>query len=125
MIWDIIGWIGVALIVLGAIMDLIASIGMHRFRNFYLRLHAATVGMIGGAFYPLIGLGLLSLSLEYLGITRYYIAGISFVSALFVLLTAPVGSHVLARAAHRAGIKPEPINVDRLQEDMERGVMEE
>lgn len=123
MVLEIIGWIGLGLLALGAVMDVIAALGMNRFKNFYLRLHAATIGVVGGAFYPLIGLGLLSLSLEQLGVTRFYIAGLSFTSAFFVLITAPVGSHVLARAAHRFGIRPEPIAIDRLREDKEKGVM--
>ncbi len=122
MILEVIGWIGIGLLAIGALMDVIAAIGINKFKNFYLRLHAATVGIIGGAFYPLLGLGLLSLSLEQLGVVRFYIAGISFTSAFFVLITAPVGSHILARAAHRVGVMPEPIGVDRLKEDREKGV---
>ncbi len=122
---DIVGWVGLALVALGGLMDLIASIGMHKFKNFYLRMHAATVGMIGGAFYPLIGLGLLSLSLTELGATRFYLAGVSFVTAFFVLITAPVGTHVLAKAAHRYGVVLEPVRVDRLKEDREEGVFRE
>ncbi len=122
MILEVIGWIGISLLAIGALMDVIAAIGINKFKNFYLRLHAATVGIIGGAFYPLLGLGLLSLSLEQLGVIRFYIAGISFTSAFFVLITAPVGSHILARATHRVGVMPEPIGVDRLKEDREKGV---
>jgi hypothetical protein len=51
---DIIIYLGLALIGLGALADLIASIGMHRFKNFYLRLHATTVGTIWGAVFPII-----------------------------------------------------------------------
>lgn len=121
MVLDVVGYIGLGLIVLGGVLDLIASIGMHRLRNFYLRLHALTVGGIGGSFYPLLGLGMLSLSLTQLGSLRFYLAGLAFSTAFFILITAPVGSHALARAAYRAGVRPEPIVADRLREDMERG----
>ncbi len=114
--------IGIALVVLGAIMDLIAAIGMNRFTNFYLRLHAATVGTIGGSVYPLVGLALIALCSDVFPTLteRLYVAGIALVTAFFVALTAPVGSHVLARAAHRSGeakhVNPEPV-VDKLKED--------
>ncbi len=116
-------YIGLILIFIGGLMDLIAAIGMNRFKNFYLRLHAATIGTIGGAFYPLIGLGLIALTMHQLGIMKYYIAGISFTTAFFLLITAPVGSHALAQGAHRGRIVlPEPARINRLLEDEEKGV---
>ncbi len=119
----IIYYIGMILIFVGGVLDLLASIGMNRFKNFYLRLHAATVGTIGGAFYPLVGLGLVALTLHGYGVMKYYIAGISFTTAFFLLITAPVGSHALAQGAHRGRIVlPEPAVVNRLLEDEEKGV---
>ena len=53
-------WIGGVMIVVGVISDLIASIGMLRFPNFFVRLHAATIGTIWGAFLPLIGAALVA-----------------------------------------------------------------
>lgn len=109
---------GMTLLIVGGILDLIASIGMNRFKNFYLRLHAATIGAIGGGFYPLIGLGLLSLTFDWLETMKYYVAGISFTTAFFLALTAPVGSHALAQGAHRSrAVMPEPVIIDKLLED--------
>ncbi|MEM4542093.1 MAG: monovalent cation/H(+) antiporter subunit G, partial [Desulfurococcaceae archaeon] len=59
--------LGSALLVLGAFASLVSAIGFHRFKNFYLRLHAATVGTIWGSVYPLIGASLISVTLEELG----------------------------------------------------------
>ncbi|ABN69757.1 monovalent cation/proton antiporter, MnhG/PhaG subunit [Staphylothermus marinus F1] len=116
-------YVGLALILVGGVLDLIASIGMNRFRNFYLRLHAATIGAIGGGFYPLIGLGLIALTFDWLGNVKYYISGIAFTTAFFLVLTAPVGSHALAQGAHKSRIvMPEPIIADKLLEDEEREV---
>ncbi len=115
-------YLGMVLVIVGGLLDLFAAIGINRFKNFYLRLHAATIGAIGGGFYPLLGLGFVALSLEYLGISRYYIAGISFTTALFLALTAPVGSHALAQGAHKSRtVLPEPAIVNRLLEDEEGG----
>ncbi len=116
-------YLGISLVLLGGVLDLLAAIGMNRFKNFYLRLHAATIGALGGGFYPLLGLGFLALSLNWLGVYKYYISGIAFTTAFFLVLTAPVGSHALAQGAHRSRIvMPEPIIADKLLEDEEKGV---
>ncbi len=119
---DIIIYIGEILVAIGVFCDLAASIGMLRFPNFYVRLHAATVGTIGGAFVPLIGVALIAVGADWLGIYRFFLAGASIVTAIIIIILAPVGSHVLARAAHRARlVKVEPKVVDHLEED-QRGV---
>ncbi len=111
-------YIGLALVVIGAISDLIGALGMLRFPNFYVRLHAATIGAIGGAVYPLIGVALMSPSLTSLGTYRWYLMGASLVTALFIAMAAPTGSHALARAAHRAKVvEVYPKVVDHLEED--------
>jgi len=107
---------------IGGILDVIAALGMIRFKDFYLRLHALTVGVIGGSFYPLILLGLYSMiKLPYP--SNYYVGGIALTTAFFILITAPAGSHAIARAAHRSKHVPKPAVVDRLREDRESGVM--
>ncbi len=124
MINEILIIIGEVLIAIGAICDLIAAIGMNRFPNFFVRLHALTVGAIGGAFVPLIGVTLLSLGAEFLGVYRFFMAGASIVSAILLLFLAPVGSHAIARAAHRSKAAiVYPKVIDRLEEDRERGVI--
>lgn len=116
MIEPLLFWLGSALFLIGGVFDLIAAIGMLRFPNFYVRLHAATIGAIYGAVLPLIGISLMTLGLpEVPG--RLTIAGASFVTAIVLLIVAPVGSHVLAYAAHKSKtITWKPI-VDQLEED--------
>lgn len=119
MIDQIIFIIGAALVFIGALCDLIAAIGFLRFPNFFVRLHAATIGAIGGAVIPLFGVTLIALVSDYLGIFKYYVAGASFITAIFILLAAPTGSHALARATHRAKVVPVyPKVIDHLEEDM-------
>lgn len=111
--------LGLILIGIGAVSDLIAAIGMNRFRNFYLRLHAATVGTIWGAFLPLIGASLLAAGCTGLGPYRWFMSGGALVTAILVLILAPAGSHALARATHRARIvRVEPCIADHLDEKM-------
>ncbi len=111
-------YVGEALVLIGAIFDVIAAIGLLRFPNFFVRLHAATIGTIGGAFVPLIGVSIMSLGCGFLGPTRFFVAGGAFVTALLILFLAPAGSHLLARAAHisrEAVVYPKV--VDHLEED--------
>jgi len=113
-------YMGMVLVVVGALCDLIAAIGLNRFPNFFVRLHAATVGVIGGAVVPLFGVTLMTFACESLGHWRWFLAGGSFLTALTIMMVAPVGSHALARAAHRHGIPVEPKVCDFLGEDRRR-----
>jgi len=120
MIDQILFWLGVSLLFMGGVLDVIASIGMNRFRNFYLRLHAATIGSIGGGVYPLVGVAILVLGLDVPSTFKYYITGSALISALIIVLTSPAGSHILAKAAHKSReVLPKPAIVDRLEEEKE------
>lgn len=119
MISGLLFWLGSALVIFGGIFDFLAALGMLRFPNFYVRLHAATIGAIYGAVLPLIGIALLALGLEELE-GRFIIAGGALVTAMLLLIVAPIGSHALAHATHKADIvKWEPV-VDHLKEDESR-----
>ncbi|HHC18877.1 MAG TPA: cation:proton antiporter [Euryarchaeota archaeon] len=102
MISTILFYIGAVLIFIGALCDLFGALGLLRFPNFFVRLHAATVGTIGGAVVPLIGVALVALGSDFLGNIRYVIAGSSFVTAIIILIVAPTASHALAYAAHKS-----------------------
>ncbi len=116
LIHNILIWIGEAMIGLGILSDVIAAIGMLRFPNFFVRLHAATVGTIWGAFLPLIGAAILSAGAEYLGSYRWFMSGGALVTAVLILMLAPAGSHALARAAYRSkAARVEPKCVDHLE----------
>lgn len=111
--------IGLGLIVLGGFASLISAIGFHRFKNFYLRLHAATIGTIWGCVYPLTGASLLSITLSELGAYRWFIAGASLVAAIIILILAPAGSHAIARGVHKAKIaRVQPCIADLLDKDL-------
>ncbi len=116
MIEQILFWLGSVLFIIGGVFDLLAAIGMLRFPNFYVRLHAATIGAIYGAVLPLIGISLMALGSPQIP-GNYTIAGASFVTALILLIVAPVGSHILAYAAHKSkSISWSPV-IDMLEED--------
>ncbi|MEM1639147.1 MAG: monovalent cation/H(+) antiporter subunit G [Desulfurococcaceae archaeon] len=115
----ILKFVGLGLIILGGFASLISAIGFHRFRNFYLRLHAMTIGTIWGCVYPLIGISLLSITLNDLGASRWFIAGASFITALIILILAPAGSHAIARAIHKSKTaRVQPCIADLLDKDL-------
>ncbi len=113
--------IGEILIGIGVFCDVMAAIGFYRLPNFYCKLHSLTLGSIGGAVVPLIGISILSLGCDFLGMYKLYIAGGSLVTAIMILIVAPIGSHAIARAAYRSGVeKPWPIVLDMLAEKLYR-----
>lgn len=89
--------VGIVLVV-GSIFSLIATIGLLRLKDVYMRMHAGSkAGTLGS------GLMLIALAVhagEVDVITRA-LAGV-----VFFLLTAPVAAHLLAKAAYQAGYKP-------------------
>jgi multicomponent Na+:H+ antiporter subunit G len=87
-----------ALLIAGGVLSLIGGVGLLRFPDFYTRLHAAGItdtlcallivsGLLVGA-----GLSLLTLKLVLI--------------LLFLLLTAPIATHALARAAMVDDVEP-------------------
>ncbi len=109
--------IGETLIGIGVFCDVMAAIGFYRLPNFYCKLHSLTLGSIGGAVVPLIGVSVLSLGCDFLGIYKLYITGGSLITAMTILIVAPIGSHAIARVAYRSGVeKPWPLTLDMLAE---------
>lgn len=88
-------WISAVLLCLGALFTLLAAVGIVRLPDLFTRMHAITkAGTLG------VGLSLLGVAFFHLelGVATRALAVI-----LFVLLTAPVASHLIGRAAYMAG----------------------
>lgn len=103
-------YLAALLMVIGAVFSLLAAVGVLRLPDLYTRMHAASKAGAVGA-----GLVLLALALASGDgpVTLRAILGI-----LFLLLTTPVGAHLLARAAYRAGHQPASITIiDDLQRE--------
>ena len=93
MIADLAIYAGCVLLLLGALFSLIAAIGVVRLPDLYTRMHAASkAGAVGG------GLVLLAVALMCFDVGVALRAIMGFV---FLLLTTPVGAHLLARASYR------------------------
>lgn len=91
---DIIGMIFVAI---GLLFDLFGCLGLLRLPDIYNRLQAATKCVTFGTCSILFGTFLM------LGPTAGGIK--SLLCIVFLVLTAPVSAHAIARGAHKAGIK--------------------
>jgi len=85
-------WIVAALLVTGGLFALVGAVGMVRFRDFYMRLHAPTKATTLGVG----GVLLASLSVSWwrgeFGVPELLIT-------LFLFVTAPVSANLLAQAA--------------------------
>ncbi len=89
--------IGIVFIVVGLAFDFFGSLGLVRLPDVYNRLQASTKSVTLGTCSILFGLFL------FKGLTA---AGIkALLCILFVILTAPVSAHALARGAHISGVK--------------------
>lgn len=89
--------IGIALIVLGTVFIVVAGVGMVRFPDAFMRLHASTKA------------GTLGVSLTVSGMMCFYptlsIATRGTALVVFLLLTAPVAAHMIGRASYYGGEK--------------------
>lgn len=89
--------IGMAFIVIGLIFDFFGCLGLIRLPDVYNRLQASTKCVTLGTCSILLGLFL------FKGFTASGIKAILCI--VFIILTAPVSAHALARGAHKSGVK--------------------
>ncbi|MGB5440370.1 MAG: monovalent cation/H(+) antiporter subunit G [Gammaproteobacteria bacterium] len=95
MIIDILSWI---CLLTGGALGIVGGIGIHRFPEFYSRLHAAGITDTLCAMLILLGLGLQAgLSLAAFKLTLIFV---------FLFFTSPTASHALANAALHSGLQP-------------------
>jgi multicomponent Na+:H+ antiporter subunit G len=93
-------WIASAFLIAGGTFCLIAGIGIVRLGDVFSRMHAATKA------------GTLGLALVCIGAMVAADTWMQVLEALFVFLfmiaTAPVGAHLIGRAAYRTGVPVDP-----------------
>ena len=94
-------------VVLGIIFILVGSLGILRLPDFYSRSHAASKSDTIGVIFVIGGL------IIYEGFTQSSLK--LFFVILFIALSNPIGTHALARAALKKGLKPLVYN--RSEED--------
>lgn len=91
--------------VAGALFLFLGALGIARMPDLYNRMQAGTKATTLGNILTLTGLGIMR---------PEWLPKILLI-ALFVLLTNPISSHALARAAHRAGV---PLTGGSVRDDL-------
>ncbi|GAB4397182.1 MAG: Na+/H+ antiporter subunit G [Rhodoferax sp.] len=81
------------LVLLGALLTFVGSIGLLRFKKFFQRLHAPTKATTMG-----IGSLLLASAIGFSALSQT-ISVHELLISLFLLITAPISAHMMARAA--------------------------
>ena len=95
MIIDILSWI---CLLAGGALGIVGGIGIHRFPDFYSRLHAAGITDTLCATLILLGLGLQAgWSLAAFKLALIFV---------FLFFTSPAASHALGNAAQHSGLQP-------------------
>ena len=92
---NVLSWL---FLVSGSVFIIIGGLGLLRLPDFYTRIHAASITDTVGAWLVLIGL-MLQAGLNLVMVKLLLIL-------VFLLLTSPLASHALAKAAFLRGVKP-------------------
>jgi multicomponent Na+:H+ antiporter subunit G len=112
----ILSTIGYILITTGVLFLFLGSLGILRMPDIYNRLQAGTKATTLGALSTLIGVGLVEPAWFWK----------TLIIAIFIVMTNPIGSHNIARASRKNGIKPyQGTGVDKYDDHgftQERGV---
>lgn len=87
MILEAVQWIS-------AFFAIVGSLGVLRFNEPYLRVHANTICTVGGTMLLLLTLAVQTGSPKYV------------LLVLFLAVSSPTASHIIANAAYVSGIKP-------------------
>lgn len=93
-------WIAAFFLIAGSLFMLVAAIGVVKLSDVYMRMHAITKAASLGAILMLASVSII------------YVQWIVWVEALmvvvFVIITAPIASHMIAKAAYKTGMPKGP-----------------
>jgi multicomponent Na+:H+ antiporter subunit G len=114
--------LGEIFLMMGSFSLFIAAIGLLRMPDVYNRVQTGTKASTLGAIMSFVGIGFMTI--DHWDETNWF--GRVVVLIVFIILTNPVSSHVLMRAAYAMKIPLSKItSVDKLKEDIENKVVEE
>jgi multicomponent Na+:H+ antiporter subunit G len=99
--------VGKILVLIGSIFLFLGALGIFRMPDIYNRLQAGTKATTLGAMSIILGVGLIKLTLIWKAI----------IMIVFIAMTAPISSHLIARVAYKEGINlTEKTVVDKCKE---------
>nr|WP_240613535.1 monovalent cation/H(+) antiporter subunit G [Pueribacillus theae] len=84
---------------IGIVFTVVAAIGVIRFPNVYSRIHAASKSATLGV------LNLLLATFLYFWLIEGHFNSRLLLGIAFLFITAPIGGHIIARAAYMSGVK--------------------
>lgn len=99
--------IGAFITLTGSLFLFLGSLGLVRMPDLYNRIQAGTKASTLGTLLTLLGIALICPDW----------AGKLLILIIFVIITNPVSSHIVSRAAHRSGI---PLAKESVRDDLER-----
>ena len=108
---DISEWVISVLLIIGGLFIFVGSLGLARLQDFYTRLHAPTKATT-------VGLGsVLLASMFYIYATEGYVSINILLITLFLVITAPVVAHMLAKVGmhHQVKIMPRTRNREMIK----------
>ncbi|MBN2668570.1 MAG: Na+/H+ antiporter subunit G [Bacteroidales bacterium] len=115
-------WLGAVMLLMGAFSLLVSAIGLLRMPDVYNRVQTGTKASTLGAIVSFIGVGLYQY--ENWGDGNW--VGRVLVLIIFILLTNPVSSHVLMRAAYFMKVPLTKLTkTDKLKEDINNNIVKE
>lgn len=108
-------------LLIGLAFNTLGVIGILRFPDFYTRLHADTKATTFGSIFTSIAVMCWSLKLLLASGDTQFLNHIAhtILAVVLLMVTNATGSHALARAAHRMGVRPNPSVRDDLQPEEE------
>lgn len=112
---NIIDIIGSLITLFGSIFILLGSLGIVRMPDSFNRMQTGTKASTLGTILTLLGLGII--------VPSWF--GKVFILIMFVMITNPISSHTLARAAHFVGIKLSEKTVSDVLAEDEKNIKEE
>ncbi|MDS9472787.1 monovalent cation/H(+) antiporter subunit G [Sporosarcina pasteurii] len=106
-------------IVVGLLFTVVTVIGVLRLPDVYTRAHAASKSATLGVLSILVG------TFFHFWLNEGYFSVRILLGILFLFITAPIGGHLMSRAAYFSGVKPTELTVgDDLAEVVERAKKE-
>jgi multicomponent Na+:H+ antiporter subunit G len=85
-------------IIAGVFFMFVSSLGVLRMPDFYMRLHAPTKAATLGLFFLFVAVAI--------GVPQKVVVTKALLALVFIAATAPVGAHIMSRAAYRSGVRP-------------------